>query len=183
MPPRNQQNKETEEVYDEMKETPYYDPEVGEILYGWEFSEYEKGHRGKTWYFVMSLIGVILLFYSVWTENFTFALLILLFALVYFLMEWRHPGSVVFVITDIGIGIGRKFYNYSDLEAFWVIYHPPEIKNLYFRFPDARGPRFSIPLEGVDPVEVRELLLAFMDEDLEQEIIPLSESFGKIFRL
>lgn len=184
MPPRNQNQEAFEEQETEAPDVnAEYDPEVGEVLLAWEFKEFEKGHRGKRWYVIMSLLGAVLLFYAVWSENFTFALLILLLALVYFLLEWRDPGNVLFTITDVGVGVGNRFYRYSDMDAFWIIYYPPEIKNLYFRFSRSIHPRFRISLEDVDPVAVRELLLAFLREDLEQEVIPISESVGRILKL
>jgi len=185
MPPKNRAE-ELEDLQEGLQASTSqdeYDPEVGEVLMAWQFKEHENGHRGRTWYIVASLLAAILLLYSVWTENFTFALLILLLVLVYFLLEWRTPDTITFAITDVGIAVGNRFYRYRDMDAFWIIYYPPEIKNVYFRFPNSYSPRFKIPLEDVDPVAVRELLLAFLNEDLEQEVIPLSESFGRIFKL
>ncbi|HBF66908.1 MAG TPA: hypothetical protein DDW36_00595 [Candidatus Magasanikbacteria bacterium] len=184
MPPRNRPEEEFEEQQTAQEtQNTGYDPEVGEVLMRWEFPEYQHGHRGKMWYIIASLLAVILLLYAVWSENFTFAFLILLLALVYFMLEHRAPESIVCAITDVGVAVGNKFYRYRDMDAFWIIYYPPEIKNVYFHFPGGQGPRFRIPLEDIDPVVVRELLLAFLNEDLTQEVIPLSESFGRIFKL
>ena len=85
-------------------------------------------------------------------------------------------------ITEDGIFIGNKFIDYEDLRSFYIIYYPPEIKNLYFETKSIIKQRIAIPLEGQDPVYIRELLLEYLDEDLEKEEIPTSESITNILR-
>ena len=43
--------------------------------------------------------------------------------------------------------------------------------------------RITIPLEDINPVELREVLLMYIEEDLEKEEEPTTESLTKILRL
>jgi hypothetical protein len=168
---------------DAVEQSGFSDPRLGQVFFTWKFEEFKKGHRGKTWYTIAGLLGALLLIYAVVTENFTFAVLLVLMAFVYFMLEWSAPGPVRCTIGDTGIIIGGKFYRYTDIESFWILFQPPIVKNLYFRFKGSKSPKFSIPLEDIDPVALRQILLAFLTEDLEQEDMPISESWGKIFKL
>jgi len=86
-------------------------------------------------------------------------------------------------ITEDGIFIGSKFIEYEDLRSFYIIYYPPEIKNLYFETKSVIKQRIVVPLEDQNPVYIREILLNYLDEDLEKEEIPSSESISNIFKL
>ena len=57
------------------------------------------------------------------------------------------------------------------------------IKNLYFEFKSVVRQRLSIPLEGENPLPIRENLLKYLPEDLERTNRPLSEELASLFRL
>lgn len=86
-------------------------------------------------------------------------------------------------ITEDGLLINDKLIEYKDLHQFYIIYYPPEIKNLYFRPKGNLKQRITIPLMDQDPVLVREALLKYLDENLEREETPASEAITKLFKL
>ena len=59
--------------------------DVGEILHEWTVQEYEKHERNRAWYVIMSIIGIVLLAYSLLTSNFLFSLVLILFVVIIFL--------------------------------------------------------------------------------------------------
>lgn len=159
-------------------------PIFGQSIYEWTFQEYQKGHRSKKWYIIASAAGLILIFGALLSKNFTFALVLILFGIVYFLFEYREPGRINFSVTDLGIKIGRKFFPYSEIINFWIIYTPPDTKNVYFKIDSFTTGLLTVPLpDEVDPVDLREVLLNFLPEDLEQEDMPASEAIGRILKL
>lgn len=156
---------------------------VGREVYQWEVQEYEKYDRNKRWYLVMGLIGASLLLYAVWTANYIFALIVVLFGIVLFVHDMQEPIKVPFTIVETGIVIGDKYYRFSELSSFWLLYNPPSVKNLYFATGKLVKHRIQVPLLDYDPRPIRDYLSQFLKEDLEQEEEPLSDYIARIFQL
>lgn len=156
---------------------------LGNPLHEWTIQEYEQYERTPRWYWLMGFIGVVSLIYSLLTGNFLFALVIILFGIILFLQSHQSPPQLSFVITDLGIIVGRRFHAYSELESFYVVYRPPEVKTLFFQTKSMLEPMLRIPLLDVDPVEVRFSLLQYLVEDSEKEDEPLSDQIARNLRL
>ena len=98
--------------------------------------------------------------------------------------DGQEPEKVKISITDEGVGVGKKFYDYDDLKDFSIIYKPKYgVKNLYFEFKFWIRPRLTIPLQDMNPLIIRDILLKYLTEDLERTDQPLSEALGKLFKL
>ncbi|OGY85474.1 MAG: hypothetical protein A2233_04130 [Candidatus Kerfeldbacteria bacterium RIFOXYA2_FULL_38_24] len=158
--------------------------EKGQILSQWSFPEYGKPQRGKLWYAVAVIFGGLLLWYALKDGNFLFALIILLFALIIITHHRTEPLEVTFTVYEAGMQIGDKFYRFREIDAFAVIYEPPAVKQLYLKPKRALVKReISIPLMTQNPVEVRSLLLDFVEEDLEHEEESLNDQLTRLFKL
>ncbi len=159
------------------------DVPLGEIVFNWEVKEYEKYVRDRRWYIVMGGIGVLLVAYALFTANYLFALIIILFAIVMYLHDMQDPIDIPFAITTTGIVLGVKHYRYSELTNFWLIYNPNEVKNLYFTLNNTIKHRLQVPLLDNDPLAIREYLLRYIPEDLDQEEEPLSDKWARILKI
>jgi len=95
----------------------------------------------------------------------------------------QEPIELFFAITETGIVLGNKYYRYSELANFWVIYNPPEVKTLYFSLNKMVKHRLQVSLDNYDPRPIRDYLGQYLEEDLEQEEEPLSDRFARLFRL
>jgi hypothetical protein len=156
----------------------------GKEIMGWLVPEYEKHERSGGWYVIAGAVAIALLIYCFFTANFLFAVIIIVTALVIILHHGREPERVKFSLTDEGIAIGRKFYDYDEIKDFAIVYKPRiEVKRLYFEFKNALRHRLSVPLENMNPLMVRETLLKYLKEDLERADQPLSEGLAKLFKL
>lgn len=156
---------------------------TGDVIFDWMVNEYEKHDRNKRWYVIMALVGIALLLYSVISGNYLFALIVVLFGIVLFLQDMQQPMEVSFVITEAGIVVGSTYYPFKEINKYWIIYNPPEVKNIYFSTNSLLKHRLQIPLLDNDPRPIREYLNQFLVEDLEQEEEPLSERLGRMFKL
>ena len=76
-----------------------------------------------------------------------------------------------------------KFYDYDAVRYFYILYKPPELKNLYFEFKAVTKPRLIVPLENQNPLEIRDILNQYLTENLEKEEEPASEALRKLFKL
>jgi len=151
----------------------------GKILASWRVPEFEKHQRSIIWYIGFGLLGTALLIYAFWTMNFLFALIIIIAAFVVYIQEKTEPRQVKFLISAKGIKIGKKFYPYKDINKFWILYNPPEVKKLYFTFNNMLSFRLMVPLKNQNPLKIRDILLQFLEEDLEKEEEPMSEVVGR----
>lgn len=141
----------------------------GKVLMTWEIPEFEQHERGRRWYVIALIVIAALLVWAITTANYLFAILIVIFAITYYLQINRHPVDVTIQIAEKGVAIGDRLYPYEALRSFWVIYKPPEVNTLYLEFKNALRPEMSIPLKKKNPVKVREILLDYLDEDIEKE--------------
>lgn len=156
---------------------------IGRVVYQWTINEYEKGNRSRRWLIVMSVLGVAMVAFAIATANYLFALIIILFGIVLYLHELQEPLTVPFALTDVGIILGKKFYRYSEIKTFWIIYNPPLSKTLYFSLDNLIRHRLQVPLLDYDPRPIRDHLAQFMEEDLDQEEEPLTDQWARLLGL
>ena len=128
----------------------------GRVVYEWEVREYEKYDRDSRWYWIMGLIALALVAYGIISGNYLFALVIILFGIILFMHEMQEPLKVRFAVTETGIILGEKYYKFSELGNFWLIYNPPDVKNLYFKLNNFFKHRLQVPLLDYDPRPIRD---------------------------
>jgi len=154
----------------------------GDRIFGWLVDEYERHERGPVWYAASFLAAVGLVLYALITQNFLFAIIIVMFGVIIGLSALREPERVMFEVTTRGVGVGELFVPYKELKDFWIVYEPPYVKNLYIEHKSAVTPRIVVPFEDADPVEVRRALLDYLDENGRAEE-PLGDLLGRVFKL
>jgi len=157
--------------------------DYGDILAIWDFPEFVKYEKSKLWYISFTIIFLALLTYSYFSNNLLFAIILAIFVIIYLSSAKDEPVTVETAITEDGVFIGSKFIPYEELRSFYIIYYPPEIKNLYFETKSVIKQRIAIPLENQNPVHIREILLNYLDEDIEKEEIPTTEGISRILKL
>lgn len=157
-----------------------YEPE--EIT--WFVPEYEKHERSKRWYIIAAVVGVFLIVTAIYTKNFLFAGIIIIASLIIILNDGNEPLEIKISLTDDGVQVGSKFYDYDEVKDFAIVYKPKiGVKNLYFEFKSPIKPRISIPLFDLDPIAIREKLLKYLPENLERTDQSLSEGLSKLLKL
>lgn len=153
------------------------------VLFEFEFDSYAKYERGKRWYIIASVIVIFMVVYALSTQNLLFAFLVVLIAFIIFLHSIREPKKQSCFITDSGVHIDERYYPFNAFESFWIVYKPPEIKNLYLEKEGILGSHISVPLGDTDPIEVRRYLRRVVMEDLEQNEEPLIDAIAKILKI
>ncbi len=156
--------------------------DFGETFFEWEIPEFPEHTRSYLWYAGMFFLVGVFIIYSIFTENFLFALIIILFVFIIFLRIYVKPRKLQFKITEDGILLGNQFFNYRNIENFYFIYDPPEVKKLFFTL-KGFAPDFSVPLDDMNPVVIREKLLDYIDEDLDRDNQSLDDQLETILKL
>lgn len=156
---------------------------LGEPLHEWTVQEYQQHQHPRAWYLIMGMVGIGCVAYGLFTNNFLFALIVILFGIISYLQSHQTPPQVSFVITDTGVIVGNRFYPYSEFSAFYIIYRPPEVKTLYLETRSAFRPTLRIPFLDENPLPIRDSLLRFLTEDVEKETEPISDQLGREWQL
>lgn len=156
---------------------------VGDIVYEWWVKEYEQHDRSRRWYIVMGALALFCILYGMFTNDYLFALIIVLLGIILYLHELQEPLMVYFAITQTGIILGKKYYRFGELKNFWVLYNPPIVKNIYFSLDNAIKYRLVVPLLDFDPRPIREYLGQFIDENTEIEEEPFIDQLARVLKL
>ena len=154
----------------------------GKTLLNWEVADYPAHARGTAWYIGVMGVGLALLIWALATRSFLFAFLLIIVAVIMATHALHPPRQYAFAIVERGIILGRKFYPWKDLERFWIVYEPPEVKTLYLEFGGLR-PRLPVPLGNTDPNRVRALLKDLIAEDTSKTEEPLSDWFARVLKI
>jgi hypothetical protein len=155
-----------------------------EIFAKWQVPEYEHHHRDFRWYLIAIGIALALMVYSFLSSNFLLPFIIIITGFILVMQHGQEPPRVTIALQTDGITVGQKFYDYDEFNHFAIVYKPKiGDKNLYFEFKNVVKQRLSIPLLDMNPVEIRNFLLAFLKEDLDRTDIPLSEQISKFLKL
>lgn len=154
----------------------------GKIIFEWELEGIGKYDRSFFWYAVVGLVGAALLVYSVLTANFLFAVIVLMFAVITIINEMRNQIFIECKIMENGIMLGTEHYHWKEMDNFWMVYQPPEVKNLYIELKGVR-PRLNVNLINQNPNKIREFLRKYVREDLEREQEPLTEYLGRVLKI
>ncbi|PIR76785.1 MAG: hypothetical protein COU32_00210 [Candidatus Magasanikbacteria bacterium CG10_big_fil_rev_8_21_14_0_10_42_10] len=142
---------------------------TGDVVADWDVVEYDQHVRGTLWHVLTISFAIIFVIYALATDNFLFAIIIILAAIILFLQSAVEPGKVYFAITDLGIVLGNRFYNFNEFKAFYIIY-TQEVQTIFFDTKSAMRPDLRIPMtEDVDPMDIRQMLQEVLEEDLEKE--------------
>lgn len=158
------------------------EPDFGEIFAAWQFPEFIKYQRNRWWYVLFIVVLAGLLTFSWFDRNITFAIILVLIIIIYLNLERREALQFNIAITEDGILLNDKLIEYRDLSNFYLIYYPPQIKNLYLQPKNFFSRLIIIPLEDENPVIIRQALLQYLPEDIAKEHMPASESIARLIK-
>ena len=160
------------------------------FIHQWEFAEYPAHQRSALWYIVAGALSAALLVWATLTQNYLFGLIVVLFVFIMMLHDARSPKQMTFAITGQGLRLGfrdepesQRVIRWRDLQSFWMVYEPPEVKSLYFHYRTFWSPHLYIPLEGQDPVKVRRTLKKYLEEDESRQHEPIADVLRRVLRL
>ena len=156
---------------------------TGDVLQEWTIQEYDQHERGSLWYIIMITVGLALVAYGLLSDNFIFSLIIILSAIILFLQSHQEAPQVLFQITELGVVVGSRFYPYTELKDFYIIYNPPEVKTVYIEPKSTVRPTLRIPLLDQNPLDIRAHLQQFLPEDLEKEEEPASDAIARRWKI
>lgn len=145
----------------------YHSFRAGKAIIWWESVEHAPEFlKSKKAYAVTVLAIVAIVGYALFTDSPLTAIVFILIGMVGYLLFNRPPETVMFAISDKGVTAGREFYDYDNIESFWIVEeeHPQFQNHLIIHVDSVMSPRVHIPLEDNDPETVRNILLDHVPE-------------------
>lgn len=156
----------------------------GKILASWKFPEFIKYKKTKGWYIGTIIIICALAIFAIFTQSYLFLLIIIIFITIYIIRGRREPMLLDIEITEDGIKLEQNsFYEWKEIKNFWIIYEPPEVKNLYFDFKVGLRPSVSIFMKNQNPLNIRKILLEYLPEDTDKENESFSDGLSRMLKL
>lgn len=107
---------QTEEAYDES-----YDDEIAGEEVTWSAQEFLHQEKGGAWFALFGVIAVALLALSIWTQAWTFAVLIVVITVLIIVYSRRPPRELTYSLTDEGLLIDGKLHEFANFKAFGVV--------------------------------------------------------------
>jgi hypothetical protein len=129
----------------------------GQIL-RWQGYEHEHVERGSDWFWALAIVAICVAIVAILLHDILFALLIILAAAVIGMLANVPPDVTEFEVSHRGVRIGRDLHRYDEIIAFWVEDEHDDAPILLIDTVKFMSPNIVIPIEDVDPHELRELL-------------------------
>jgi len=129
------------------------------IVFTWYAREFIPQDKSPFWYIAAAIVAAAVIIYGFITQSWTMVAVFVLLVGVYYLLRDQEPHIIPVTISELGVYVGRDFYQYRDIVNFWIVYNPGEITTLNFYVREGRfAKRVSVQLEDQDPVYLREYL-------------------------
>lgn len=138
----------------------------------WSAYEHEHVPRGSDWFWALGIVAVSVALVAILFHDVLFAVLILIAAFILAMLANVPPDIVEFEISDRGIRVDDTMHRFEEIISFWVEDHEVERPLLFVDTIKFMAPNLVIPIEHIDPRQVR----AFLRERVEE--VPMKEPFA-----
>src|SRR4030042_629535 len=135
----------------------------------WQADEFSYHEKNTSWYLIFWLIFGILIGFSLFIKNILMIILFSIFAIILYFYSKREPRMLTYEISALGVKVGESFYPYEKMDSFWILYHPPVIKELFIKNKKSLTPYLKIQLAEEDPNAIRQKLIKYLEEELYEE--------------
>lgn len=145
--------------------------QTSNVLHQWRAPEFEVYEKSARWYLAATIFLTALVIYALVINSPIMAITFILVGIVGYIHLQHDPEMVTFKITTRGVVAGKDLYPFENIKSFWIFYDPAHTKVISLHTNASMLPFVHIPLGNEDPVEVREILLDYIEE------IPQDPSF------
>lgn len=87
----------------------------------WSAQEAVHHEKGAMWFVLFTVLMLGLLGLSIWTQAWSFAVLILVITVVVFIFAKRPPRELAYSLSDDGFSVDGRAHKYDEFKAFGVI--------------------------------------------------------------
>jgi hypothetical protein len=125
--------------------------------------------KSPKWFAILAAGIAVLAIIFLLSANFIAVITtVLVGGLIYYVAQVK-PTVVRYRLMVDGVAIGTTLYHYRDLQAFNIIYEPGAVKTVLIRSKRRLAPLVHMEIGDANPVAIRDILLEFIEEDLEMD--------------
>lgn len=131
----------------------------------WLAPEFEYYNKDVSWYWLVIIIASLIVVFSIWSENFLFALFAVMAALL--IMNWGHrqPRKIEFILNTHGLAIDqKKNYSYQSFQGFAEQAVNNEWTEIIFKGKNKLSPYLKILIDNRRAPEAKNLINRFLPE-------------------
>lgn len=149
-----------------------------DVLAHWQAPEFEMYEPNKKWLLYIVFLFIALIAYALYANSPIMAITFVLFGVVGYIHVGKQPRTLDFMITYDGIIAGREIFHYESIKSFWIFYEADDTKVISLHMDSYLTPFVHIPIHNEDPVEIRKILLNYIEEiKQEPSIVDALERF------
>jgi hypothetical protein len=155
----------------------------GPIEIIWSAPEFHFYHKTPMWYWGVGGVAALIIGFSIWQQNFLFALFAIIAAILVIVWASRQPKTIDFKLTDKGLMLNDVLeYPFEKLEGFAIIpvIDDPELEELVLRTKS----NLHHWVKVIIATQRKDTIYEFLNEhihELEYEE-SLTDHIGKIFK-
>lgn len=136
---------------------------IGQTLLSWSAPTQLKHEHAKGWYIVAAMISLILLFYSLWTESWSFTMVIIVAIAVYLFVHKAEPEDVTMALGEKGFLFGDRPIAWGECKNYWLI-KTAHYSELHISRTSEREREVVILTGPVNILELRNVLNRYLPE-------------------
>lgn len=129
------------------------------IILEWTAPERPPHGRGKGWYLIAGCLATALLAYALWTQAWTFAVVIVLLAVVYGILHGKPPLVHHVQITEEGLQWDKQLIAWGELTSFWMLQGKGYVE---LHIDRKRASHLLVQTGSVPPIEIARALSLFL---------------------
>ncbi len=151
------------------------------VILRWSAYEHEHIERGADWYWALTIVTVSIGLVSILFHDILFAIVIAAAAATIAIIAQHPPELAEFEISERGVRVAGKLHHYSEIISFWVEDENDARPLLLVDTIKFMHPNIIIPIEHIDPHEVRAYLREHAEEIRMKE--PVAHKIFEFFGL
>lgn len=144
--------------------------DVQNISVAWETLEYEPRPKSADWFWGLGIGALAIAIGSLFWGNILLAVIAVVGAVCVGLLSLREPELIEVGIDRRGVRVEGTLYPFNTLDSFWVETREELQPKITLKSKKFFMPHISVPIpEEIDPHDVRDIMLAFLQEEEHNE--------------
>ncbi|MBX4188160.1 MAG: hypothetical protein KW793_03425 [Candidatus Doudnabacteria bacterium] len=135
----------------------------------WQAPEFKEYAKHPLWFVGFSLTVALLVLFGIFTKSWTTSVVFLLMGILGVVYASQRPRTITVKVNGLGVQVDNLMYSFKTIKKFWIVYYPPEVKVLYLETSAYLNRIMKLELLNQDPIELRDFLKTYVEEDLEGE--------------
>ena len=174
-------------TFEEDEPNNVYDEELPEeaedeiIKLEWDAPDREEFEHRLPYFLIVGIIAIALLVYSAFRKDLIGAIFLVVICIAFVFYKIQKPKNYHYALSNYGLSIDDKFYDYSEMHSFWVI-KTKDRQFLHVIFNKKYFPQLTINTSSIEIGIVRSVLHKYLPEQ-ENVSEPIVDKIVRLLKL